>query len=475
MSLLRFVAPLDRRSVRHDLGLALQLLGVLLVVPTVVAALAVELIQTAVFAALAAGAWFLGRLAARREQPTLELREALVVSALAYLVYASVGALAFLTVVGPADAFFESMAGFTSTGLTVTDDLQLPASLLFFRAYSQWIGGGGIIILSIVVLSGAGSAATRLYAVEFGPEDVRGSMLATVRIVATAYVALTTAAILALLAAGAGAFDGLLHALALVSTGGFSPFADSVGAYGSAPIAAVTSVVMLLGAVSFPLYYRLWRRDWGLVWRDAQLRALGGLAVLAVVGSLLIHLRDPAAGLTASFDVLSAFTTTGFTLTDPADWPGAQRTLAIGLMVVGGSVGSTTGGIKLLRLVILAKLVAWTFLRTLMPTQAKIPLRAGTEAVGEDELRRTTAFIAAYAGLVFLSTVSLTGVGVSFEDAVFESVSALSNVGQSAGVTSPELPAWTKTMLGVNMWLGRLEVLPVLVLAYPGHWRRAEE
>lgn len=471
MSVLRFVVPLDRRTVRHHVGLSLQLLGALLVVPLLAALAAGEFAQLGVFVAVALGSVLVGMLLRVSDAPALALREALVVSALVYLVYGSVGAVPFLAVVGPVDAFFESMAGFTSTGLTVTDDLSLPASLLFFRAYAQWIGGGGIVILSIAILSGPGSAATRLYALEFGPEDIRGSVSATTRVVAAAYVALTAVAYVALLLAGAGGFDGLLHALTGIATGGFSPYVDSIGAYRSTAVAGVTVVIMLLGAVSFPLYYHLARRDWGYVGRDPQLRALLGLAMLAIAGVGLIHLREPGAAFDASFDVLSAFTTTGFTVTDPAEWPAAQRALAIALMVFGGSVGSTTGGLKLMRFVIFAKLVVWTFLRALVPQEAKVALQAGTETIGEGELRRSAAFAALYAGAVVVSVVAFTATGATLDDAVFESVSALSNVGQSIGLTSRELSSWTKVLLSLDMWMGRLEILPVLVLFYPAHWR----
>jgi trk system potassium uptake protein len=471
MSVLRFVRPLDRRTIRHHVGLSLQLVSALLVVPLLAALTGAEFGQAGVFAVVGLGSALVGTLLRVSEGPALALREALVVSALVYLVYGVVGTIPFLTVVGPVDAFFESMAGFTSTGLTVTDDLPLPASLLLFRAYIQWIGGGGIIILSVVVLSGPGSAASRLYALEFGPDDIRGSVSATTRVVIVAYVVLTAIAYVVLLLAGTGGFDGLLHALTGIATGGFSPYVDSIGAYRSVTVSAVTIAIMLLGAVSFPLYYHLARRDWGYVRRDPQLRALVLLTASVVVAVSVIHARDPGAAFDASFDVLSAFTTTGFTVTQPSEWPTVQRVLALALMLFGGSVGSTTGGLKLMRLVIFAKLVSWTFLRALVPQEAKVALKVGTETIGGEELRRSATFAALYAGVVAVSVLGLSAAGASFEDAVFESVSALSNVGQSIGLTSRELSAWTKVLLCVDMWMGRLEILPVLVLFYPAHWR----
>lgn len=462
MSLWRFVLPVEHAAVRHHLGGVLRLLGLLLGLPLVVALAGAELPQAGVFAATAGGCLLLGALARRGDEHDLPGREALIVTALAYLLFALVGAIVLLPVAAPVDAFFEAMSGFTTTGLSVMEEDALPRSVLFFRSYAQWIGGGGIIVLSLVVLATPGGAASRLYASEFGQENLRGSVVATGRVVLVIYAALTALAYLALLGAGAGVFDALVHALALVSTGGFSAFPDSIGAYGSAAVATVTAVFMLLGAVSFPLYYWAVRGGWRRIAADAQLWAL--LALLATGSLVALAFENVTGGASVIFHVASAVTTTGFTVDAPGDWAEGTRLLTVALMVVGGSLGSTAGGLKLLRVLILARLAWWALTRIILPREAAIPLKIGGATVNDDELRGAIAFAVLYAAVAFTGALALTTLGVGAQDALFESVSALSTVGLSVGVTGPDLPAWAKLLLSFNMWVGRLEILPVLVL-----------
>lgn len=465
----RFILPLDLRAVRQHLAVVLRLLGLLFAVPAAVAAIAGEWRQAAVIAALAAGAVAVGWFGGRGKLTDLGLREAIVVTALAYLTAALLGAPAFLTVAPPVDAVFESMSGFTTTGLTLLDVEVVPPSVLFFRAYAQWIGGAGIVVLSLAVLAGAGGAAAKLYTSESGETNLLGSVLATGRVVVVAYGVLTLAAFLSLVAAGAGWWDGLLHSLSLVSTGGFTPFGDSIGGYDSAVTAGVTIVFMILGAVSFPLFYVAWRGEWRRVVGDAQLRLL---LVLVAVGTSVALLLGSAGGIATLFHITSAATGTGFFLEEPSAWTDGTRLLAVGHMFVGGATGSTTGGLKLLRTLMILLLVAWAITRVMVPRETKVPLRIQHVAIDEDDLRRALVLFVGLVAMVFVSALLLTSAGVPLADALFEATSASNTVGLSAGVAQPELPAWAKLVLTVNMWAGRVEVVPVLVLLHPLNWRR---
>lgn len=470
MTLDAYIRPLDLAAVRHHSGAFLQLLGGVLLVPAVAAVAFREWREVALLAGTASVAAGIGQLARRGPAPPLQLREAMALAAVSYLVAAIGGAVAFLGVAAPVDALFESMSGFTTTGLTVMDVDELPQSLLVLRAVSQWIGGGGIIVLSLVVLAGPGSAAVRLYAAESGGDNLRGSVAATGRAVAGVYVGLTVLGYVSLLAAGAGGFDGLLHALALLSTGGFSPYGASIGAYGSSAIAAVTTVFMVAGAVSFPLYYLAWERGWRRLLRDAQVLALVAIGVVGTASLLAFGGRRPAF-LDAAFHATSALTTTGFVLGDPDGWSDGSRLVVIALMVVGGSVGSTAGGLKLLRLLILLRLVGWVTTRVMLPREAKIPLKVQGEPVGDDEVRRTFALATAYAVVLFLAAVTLTAAGATFPDALFDSASALGTVGLSVGAVSGDLEGWGKLAVAAVMWAGRVEILALIVLFHPRNWR----
>ncbi len=479
MHLVRHVAPLDLRAVGAYLGIVLQLLGALLLVPLLVALLFGELAQAALFGAAAVGALLLGRLGTARARgralPPLELREAFVVTALAYPAFGLVGAVPFLAETTFLNAFFESMSGFTTTGLSVLElsGDGLPRSLAFFRAYAQWIGGAGIVVLSLAVLLRSGPAAFRLYASEYGQEKLAGSVVATARVVLGVYGALTALGFLAYVAVGMAPWDALLHALATLSTGGFSPYAESVGHFSQRPFVAwAVALLMLLGAVNFPLYHRVRREGLGPVLSDVQLRALllvaaaGALALWGVAGWRVGEL--PA----SVFHATSALTTAGFQLSDPATWPEGSTPWIIGLMVLGGSAGSTAGGLKLFRLILLFKLAHRLVIRALLPEEAKVPVKLQGVAVPDRELELVAGFFVLYMGWLAVSTLLLGLAGFPLEKALFESASALGTVGLSIGVASPELVWWAKLVLILNMWAGRLEILPVLVALHPGAWRR---
>lgn len=472
MILARFAPPIDVAALGYHTGGLLQLLAVSLVLPLAVALLVREPPQAGLFAVMAALAWVVGWGARRREAPALGLREALALTALAYLLFAAVGAVAFLPVAGPDDAFFEAMSGFTTTGLTVMPVDELPRSLLFFRGYSQWLGGAGIVVLSLVVLAEPGSTGKQLYTAGFGEQTLLGSVVATGRVVVVAYTALTAAGVLGLWVAGAGLFDAVVHGLSLVSTAGFSPFTDSFGAYEQGAVPVVAGAFMVIGATSLPLLYMARHRGPRSLLADWQLRLLLALVVVATLVFWLFEGARPDELGRAAFHAITATTTTGFVLEPPSQWSEGSRMLALGLMVVGGSVGSTAGGIKLLRLLILLRTAGWTVSRTLLPAEAKMPLTVGGAVVDPEEVRRTFVLLGTYLVLLFLGSVAVTGAGVPMENALFDTASALSTVGLSSGATSPDLPAWSKLVLAFMMWAGRVEIIAVLVLLHPSNWLR---
>ena len=272
MKLARFVSPLSIRSVASYFVVVLRLCGVVFLPPLAVALLGLELREAALFAGIAVASLALGQLVRVREIPEIERREALVVIGLAYLLFAMLGAIPFLGVASFDDALFESMSGFTTTGLTVLVDRPLPASLIFFRSYSQWIGGAGIVILSLVFLLPPGQAAFQLYAAGFREDRQVGSVVRTARVVAVIYSGLTALGFLAYLLAGMSAFDSLIHVLSTISTGGFSPYSDSIQQFGSVPLAMTVTLFMLLGATSFPLFYFAREEGLGRFFKDLQLQ-----------------------------------------------------------------------------------------------------------------------------------------------------------------------------------------------------------
>jgi trk system potassium uptake protein TrkH len=471
MSLRAHLTPLDLGAVLGQLAGLVRMMGWLLVLPAALAWLSSEFLVAGLLSGLSAVALALGHWGRALLPKDLHLREAFVVTALAYPLFALAGAIAFLPVAPFIDGFFESMSGFTTTGLTVVDLGTLPRSLRFFRSYMQWIGGAGIVILSVAVWNATRPAGFRfsVYGSAAEGERIAGSVHASARQLLAIYGLLTAVVCVAFVLIGMPVEDAVLHGLATISTGGFSPHAASIGHYASNPaFLIVTMVGMLLGATSFSNYQRLARRSQAdRHHRDPQVYALAGVVLVGT--SVLFALE--AQPWHAVFDTVSAVTTTGFSLDDPAHWSPTRKLFTTLWMIIGGSSGSTAGGLKLMRLIVLFKLVQWTFRRSLLPSEAQVPLKYAGTAIDAEPLRHLLGFMVAYLLLLLAGGSSLVLAGFAPQDAFFESASAIGTVGLSSGITDADLPAWIKLMLSLEMWAGRLEVLPVLVLLYPGTWK----
>ena len=471
MSLRAHLTPLDLGAVLGQLAGLVWMMGWLLLLPAALGWVCREFLVAALLSGLSVVALVFGRWGRALLPKDLRIREAFVVTALAYPLFALAGAIAFLPVAPFIDGFFESMSGFTTTGLTVVDVRALPRSLRFFRAYMQWIGGAGIVILSVAVWNATRPAGFRFRIYGSAPEDERvaGSVHANARQLVAIYGLLTAVVCVAFLIVGMSIEDAVLHGLATISTGGFSPHAASIGHYASNPaVLTVTMVGMLLGATSFSNYQRLARRaQGGKHHRDPQVYALA--CVVLVGASLLFALEGHP--WHAVFDTVSAVTTTGFSLDQPTNWSPTRKLFATLWMVIGGSSGSTAGGLKLMRLIVLLKLAQWTIRRSLLPPEAQVPLKYAGTVIDTEPLRHLLGFMVAYLLLLLAGGTALVLAGFAPQDALFESASAIGTVGLSSGITDADLPTWTKLVLSLEMWAGRLEVLPVLVLLYPGTWK----
>ena len=468
----RFIAPLDVVAVATYLLALLQLLGVLLVVPALVSLITGEFLYAMIFAGMAVGAYLVGALRVFFKRSTLELKEAFVVTALAYLVFGLVGSLAFLPVGSFIDGFFEAMSGFTTTGLSVMESEELPATLLFFRSYCQWIGGAGIMILSLAVLLTPGRSAFRLFTSEYGKENVVGSVTATARVVTVVYLLLTVCGFFVFFFVGMTAWEAGLYIMATVSTGGYSPHGDSAGHFAEPAVLTALCLFMILGAVSFPLYH--FARSEGIrrFFHDLQLRWFIGILVVATLLASQFYPGDFHAWFENFFSFTSALTTTGFDLGDRSSASDTPSLIILFLMIIGGSAGSTAGGIKLIRLILFFRLAHWFVVRMLLPEETVLPVKYRELIISERELMQLFAFFFIYLSLLFLSALLLVFLGFDIKNSLFESASALGTVGLSAGISSPDLALLGKLLLAFDMWAGRLEILPVLVLLYPGTWRR---
>jgi trk system potassium uptake protein TrkH len=379
------------------------------------------------------------------------------------------------------DALFEAVSGLTTTGLTTLERVagHSPA-FLFTRAWLQWVGGLGFAVLAVALVLGPHADARRLVDAD-APESTLTTAPAYARRVLGVYLALTLTGVLVLWATIGDGFAALLHILSAVSTGGFSPLDDSLAGLLSPGAAWVVTAWCLAGAVPLILYYRAAAGRPGALVGDAEVRALV-VAVLVAAGllALALHYRSGLDWSEALRHGLllgaSAQTTAGFSSLPVTALDPTAKLVAIVAMLIGGGVGSTAGGLKLLRLLVLLRLAQFALRRTALPPHAvAFPRLEGRNLETADVQRAAIALlllvvVTAASWLVFVAA------GHAPLDSLFEVVSAVGTVGLSTGITSPGLGDGLKLLLCADMLMGRLEIVAVLVLLYPPTWiaRRVE-
>lgn len=387
----------------------------------------------------------------------------------------------------PLHAFFESMSAFTTTGLTMSvHEPSVGHGILFYRSFAQWVGGAGMIVLALAILrTPSGTAAFSLYEAEGRSTKVRPNIMGTARMLWRTYLGLT-AGVAVYLAVGtflilpgygieSTLFDAVNHAMTGQSTGGFSTLDNSIAGYGSYAMDLLHIPAMVLGAIALPIYYSLLqKRSWKPLWEDVQARTFG---VLLLVGTpLLIGLiwtipavADPVReGL---FQFATALSTTGWQTSAIGDWSGgAILFIVFGAMIVGGSAGATVGGIKIIRVYVLARGIRWETIRAFLPKHAAVRFQIGTRHLTRsemnDDLSQAAILSGLYLTLMMGSAVVLTLLvdpSYSLADIIFESATAQGTVGLSTGVTRPAMNAWAESILIFQMWIGRLEIFPVIL------------
>ena len=414
-------------------------------------------------------------------------QDVFLIVVLGWLGVATFGALPFVVsgVLGPVDAFFESMAGFTTTGASSVEAPEdLAPSLLLWRSMTQWAGGIGIVVLFVAVAPLVGFGATQLYTAEVAtpvPERLTPRIRDTAKLLAYVYLGLTFGGVVALLLAGMGPFDAVNYALATVSTGGFSTHADSVGLFRSWAVELFLVVGMMLSGISFALYVQAVQGNLGRVLRNRELLAyLGMLAGGTILVAASLYVFDYRDSLVLSlrealFQTASLLTGTGFSTTDWQAWDPLSRTLLLLFMAIGGMAGSTAGGLKVIRVVLLARNGMQEAFRMVHP-QAITPLRLGDRVVPERLRMSFLGFFFVYVTSLGAGTLLMALHGLPTGPA-FGSVyaclnitgTALSPVGDAAFYAG--LPATAKLILTGFMLLGRLELFTVLVLLTPAFWR----
>ncbi|MFQ5458508.1 MAG: TrkH family potassium uptake protein [Myxococcota bacterium] len=396
------------------------------------------------------------------------------------------GALPYLTTgaLGPANAFFESASGFTTTGSTVMTHIEGTAhALLLWRAFTQWLGGMGIIVFSIAILPLLGIGGMQLFKAEIpGPiaDKVRPRIAATARRLWYIYVGFTGAEVIALRVAGLSWYEALCHGFTTMSTGGFSTRDASIAAFHSPAVEWIIITFMLMGGINFVLHYRVLVGRGRDAIRDTEFRYFLAtvLGAAVVIGLALLASGYAPEGLARAslFQTVSILTTTGYVTVDFETWPSLAQFLLLMLMIVGGMAGSTGGGVKSLRMLMGLRAIRANIDRLIHPHAVR-PVKYGGKPVQEDVLEGIWAFFAAYLILAGIAAAVVSASGYDLMTAVSAACTSLSNVGPGLGDvgatdTFAHFPGHVKLVLAVSMIAGRLEIFTLILLLLPAFWRR---
>ncbi len=479
-------------SIQRLLGLLLMLFSVTLLPPVVVAWFyqdgQLPVFLSGMAAVLMGGAilW----LPARRFRDELRVRDGFLFVTLFWVVLGLAGALPFAIAttphLSPTDAVFESFSGLTTTGATVITGLDdLPPSILFYRQQLQWLGGMGIIVLAVAIMPMLGVGGMQLYRAET-PGPIKDNKL-TPRITETAkalwyiYLSLTIVCALGYWAAGMSVFDAVSHSFSTIAIGGFSTHDQSIGYFQSSAIEMIAVVFMLLSGMNFALHFMAWRSlSIRYYWRDSELRVY--LAVLAsvtmiTVGYLyytdtFIFFNDALhAGL---FQAVSIGTTTGFTTEDYFIWPGFLPVLLLFVSFIGGCAGSTGGGMKVIRFLLVLKQGRREIVRLIHPN-AQIPVKVGGKPMPDRVITAVWGFFAAYVGSFVVIMLFLMATGLDQITAFSAVAACMNNLGPGlggVGANYVDINDAAKWALSFAMMLGRLEIFTLLILFTGAFWRR---
>lgn len=421
------------------------------------------------------------------QRQDLTARDGMAVAGLSWVILSFFGALPFWfsrAIPYLADAYFEAASGFTTTGSTILTKIEgLPRGVLFWRSFTHWIGGMGVLVFTLAILPKLGSRTSHLARAESpGPTFTKllPKMSDTAKMLYALYFVLTSLEAVCLLLAGMNVYDALIHAFGTAGTGGFSNYNASVGAFQNPLIEWIIAVFMMLFGVNFAVYFHMVRKEKEPILQSEELwyyLGLIGAATLAI--TFIILPRFPGffdALRTAFFQVTSISSTTGFTTADFDLWPLLARSILLFLMCAGACAGSTAGGFKISRLVLLFKSAIRDLEHTLQPRKVAV-VRFEGKPVPESTLTQVGVYLSIWLFLAVVSTLLLSIRQTDFLTAMTAALTCLSNVGPGLSGVGPSnnfafFSPWAKMLLAFLMLAGRLEIYPLLLLFSPNVWRK---
>ena len=443
------------------------------------ASLGVVMVLTAVIGALMA--------IVRPRSDTLRPREGFTVVAMTWVLVSFLGGLPFYFsgyIPSLIDAFFESVSGFTTTGSTILTDVErLPRGLLFWRSFTHWVGGMGVLVLSLALLPRMGGRSIFLMRAE-SPGPSPGKLVPrigqTAKILYALYLGLSVLMFFVLMLCGMNWFDAIIHTVGTAGTGGFSNYNLSVGHFQNPMYEVVIGIFLLLFGVNFSMYFYLFRGDWRTVWRNTETRLYFGLvggSVLLIALNILPEYGGFVEALRYSFfQVATIITTAGFGTTDFNLWPMFSKLILFILMMTGCCAGSTGGGLKLIRVSMLFKGIKREIHRTVHPRGVGI-IRVDGRAVDEEIYSSVALYFFCYMAVIIIATLIVALDNFDFESTFTAVVACFNNIGPGFGMVGPmgnfsQFSGLSKMVLAICMLLGRLELYPLLLLMSRRTWTR---
>ena len=466
---MRFVNKKDIFIIARNSGILMIGIGLMCLVPIIVDLIYLEfnLIYYIVPAAISIASGLIFMIIFREySENRMRLKHGMIISALIWL-WASLicGAVFyFVTDINIIDAVFESMSALTGSGITIYPDVEvLPYSILFFRAFQQWIGGLGIIVLIISFLAKPGSTTSKLYNSEARDDRLKPSIKATIKETLKIYLVYTIAGIIMYVIAGMPLFDSVCHTFSTISTGGMSVKNANIGFYHNDLINMITIVLMILGATSFMVHFKIIKSRGRSLIRDLQFQVM--ISLIAAT-SLLVYLISNILPMDILFHIVSAVTTTGASIqssTVIGGWPANVIIFIMVLMLVGGSNGSTVGAIKLMRVITFFKGLYKNLREVLSPTGSVVSLEVSGKKITDDLVAASGNYITLYLICIVVTWILMCSFGHDPFDSLFFTISMQGNVGLEIGQMSQSIGLPLKAIGIFNMWIGRLEIIPVLV------------
>ena len=478
---------MNYKMVLYTMGRVVLLEAAFLVLPMAVSLLYGERCAVSfgltILVALAVG--FLLTFLCRGSHGTSSIKDGFMIVALTWIMLSAIGALPFVfsrEIPSYVDAFFETVSGFTTTGATILTDVEaLSRGMIFWRSFTHWIGGMGILVFVVMLMKTTDRSINILKAEMPGPtvDKLAPKSRDTARILYLLYIALTVLETVLLLLGGMGLFDSVVHSLSTAGTGGFGAYNASAANF-SPYIQWVLTVFMLLFGVNFNLYYLLLLGRVRDIFRNTEFKVYLGIIAAAVtiitVDILPLYQSFSTSLRQASFQVAAIMSTTGFVTADFTVWSPLSKTLLLLLMFLGGCAGSTAGGLKLSRIIILCKMARRELRRTLRPRVVDV-IKMDGHRLEEQTAHSVAVYFALYMLCIGALLVALSFSPFDMETNLFSSVSCFNNVGPAFGMAGPVgnyslYQPVLKLLLCAGMLLGRLEIYPMLLLFVPAAWRR---